>query len=85
VLGIAIPVDFAGLMQFIALPVQKYAPWLGSIMPWWLMIDFGSAGPLAGYLAMRAPLPTVTPIIATVLWCALFVGVALWRFRREEF
>jgi ABC-2 type transport system permease protein len=84
VLGIAILVDFTGLMQFIALPVQKYAPWLGDIMPWRLMIDFGSAGPLAGYLAMGQPLPTVKPIIATGLWCILFVAVAIWRFRREE-
>ena len=63
-----------GLMQFIALPVQKYAPWLGSIMPWRLMIDFGNAGPLAGYLAMGQPLPTFVPIVATALWCAVFVG-----------
>jgi hypothetical protein len=30
-------------------------------------------------------LPTVVPIIATVLWCMLFVGGAIWRIRREEF
>jgi len=27
----------------------------------------------------------VTPIIATVLWCVLFVVVAIWRISREEF
>jgi ABC-2 type transport system permease protein len=85
VLGIAILVDFTGLMQFIALPVQKYVPWLGDIMPWRLMIDFGTAGPLAGRLALGAPLPTVTPIIATAMWCVLFVAVAIWQFRKEEF
>jgi ABC-2 type transport system permease protein len=85
VLGIAILVDFTGLMQFIALPVQRYAPWLGDIMPWRLMIDFGTRGPLASYLAMGQPLPTVVPIIATALWCVLFIAVAIWRFRREEF
>jgi len=85
VLGIAILVDFTGMMQFVALPVQKYIPWLNDIMPWKLMIDFGSTGPLAGRLALGAPLPTVTPIIATVAWCVLFVAVAIWRFRREEF
>ena len=31
------------------------------------------------------PHPTVLPIIATVAWCVLFVAVAIWRFRREEF
>ncbi len=32
-------------------------------------------------------LPTVwsIPVIATTLWTALFLGVALWRFGREEF
>jgi ABC-2 type transport system permease protein len=85
VLGIAILVDLMGLMQFIILPVQEYVPWLGDIMPWKLMIDFASRGPLAGHLAMGAPLPTVTPIIATVAWCILFVAIAIWRFRREEF
>jgi ABC-type transport system involved in multi-copper enzyme maturation permease subunit len=85
VLGIAILVDLTGLMQFIALPVQKYAPWLDSIMPWRLMIDFGRAGPLAGYLAMGQPLPTFVPIVATAVWCVLFVSVAIWRFRHEEF
>ena len=85
VLGIALGVAWSGPMQFIAQPMQKYAPWLDSIMPWRLMIDFGRNGPLAGYLAMGQPLPTVAPIIATVLWCVLFVGVAIWRIRREEF
>ena len=85
VLGIAILVDFTGLMQFIALPVQKYAPWLGDIMPWRLMIDFGSRGPLAGFMAMGVTLPTILPIIATAVWCVLFIAVAIWRFRREEF
>ena len=85
VLGIGILVDFTGIMQFVALPVQKYVPWLNDIMPWKLTVDFGSSGPLAGYLAVGAPPPTVLPIIATVAWCVLFVAVAIWRFRREEF
>jgi ABC-2 type transport system permease protein len=85
VLGIAMLAAWSGPMQFIAEPMQKYAPWLGSIMPWRLLMPFNNADPLAGYLAMGAPLPTVTPIIATVLWCVLFTGVAIWRFRREEF
>jgi hypothetical protein len=55
-----------------------------AIMPWRLVMPSGQ-GPLAGYLALGAPLPTLTPIIATILWCLLFTGVAVWRFRREEF
>jgi len=85
VLGIALLVAWSGPMQFIAQPMQKYAPWLDSIMPWRLMIDFGRSGPLAGYLALGTPLPTVVPIIATILWCVLFIVVTIWRFRQEEF
>jgi ABC-type transport system involved in multi-copper enzyme maturation permease subunit len=85
VLGISLVVAWSGPMQFIAQPMQKYAPWLDSILPWRLLMDVGHEGPLAGYLALGQPLPTVAPIIATVLWSALFVAVAIWRFRREEF
>jgi len=65
--------------------MQKYTPWLDLVLPWRLLMDVGHKGPLAGYLALGEPLPTVAPIIATVLWCVLFVGVAIWRMRREEF
>ena len=68
-------------------PIVKYAPWLLKVMPWNLLLPFGfgDKSPLAGYLMLGAPLPTVIPIIATAVWCVLFFGVALWRFRREEF
>jgi ABC-type transport system involved in multi-copper enzyme maturation permease subunit len=62
--------------------------WLADVMPWRLLIALGDHGvlpPLGGYLVRGLPLPTVIPIIATVLWCALFVAVAIWRIRREEF
>ena len=61
---------------------------LADVMPWRLLIDLGKNGAipaLGGYLLQGSPLPTVTPIIVTVVWCVLFTGVALWRFRREEF
>jgi ABC-type transport system involved in multi-copper enzyme maturation permease subunit len=67
--------------------VVKYAPWLLKVMPWNLLLPFGFDGgsPLAGYLMLDVPLPTLAPIIATAAWCLLFVTVAIWRFRREEF
>jgi ABC-type transport system involved in multi-copper enzyme maturation permease subunit len=81
VLGISLGILMSGLMIafFPKTPVLLLA-----IMPWRLVMPLGQ-GPLAGYLALGAPLPTVTPIIATAMWCLLFTGVALWRFRREEF
>jgi ABC-2 type transport system permease protein len=85
VLGISILVAWAGPMQFIAQPMQKYVPWLENILPWKLLAQIGMEPPLGGYLALGAPLPTVAPIIATTIWCVLFVGVAIWRISREEF
>ena len=84
VLGISLTLAWSGPMQFIAQPMQKFTPWLPDLLPWKLLF-FDGSNPLAGYLAQGQPLPTVTPIIATLLWSALFVGVAIWRFRREEF
>ena len=54
---------------------------LADVMPWRLLIEPA----LGGYLLQGVPLPTVAPIIATALWCVLFVGVAIWRFQQEEF
>jgi hypothetical protein len=34
---------------------------------------------------MGQPLTTITPILATIVWIAIFVGVALWRFGHEQF
>ena len=83
-LGISILIAWAGPMQFIAHPIEKYVPWLSDILPWKLISGIGEP-PLAGYLALGAKLPTLLPIIATLLWCVVFVGVAIWRTSREEF
>jgi ABC-type transport system involved in multi-copper enzyme maturation permease subunit len=61
---------------------------LSDIMPWRLICDLGKNGALSSlgkYLWQGFPLPTVIPIIVTAAWCVLFIGVALWRFRQEEF
>jgi len=83
-LGISLLIAWTGPMQILARPMGKSVPWLEDILPWKLISSFGEP-PLAGYLALGAKLPTVVPIIATVLWCMLFVGVAIWRIGREEF
>ena len=62
---------------------------LAEFMPWVLATKVGAGNgalpPLTGYLLSGQPLPTVTPIIATAVWCVLFTAVAFWRIRREEF
>ena len=83
-LGISLLIAWIGPMQILARPMEKYVPWLENILPWKLISSFGEP-PLAGYLALGADLPTVVPIIATVLWCVMFVVVAIWRISREEF
>jgi len=83
-LGITLLIAWLGPLQILAKPMQRYVPWLEDILPWKLIGGAGDA-PLAGYLALGAKLPTVLPIIATLLWCVLFVGVAIWRISREEF
>ena len=85
VMGISLALAWAGPMPFVSTPIQEYAPWLYSLMPWKLMIDFETGQPLAYYLANGQPLPTVLPIIATALWCVLFTAVAIWRMSHEEF
>ena len=72
-------------MQIIAEPIMQYVPWLNTILPWGLLMPLGKNLSLAAYLVMGRSLPTVIPIVATALWCVLFTGVAIWRFRREEF
>jgi ABC-type transport system involved in multi-copper enzyme maturation permease subunit len=85
VLGIALFVAWIGPMQIIAEPITQYVPWLNAIMPWELLMPLDHNLSLAAYLVTGQPLPTVTPIVATALWCVLFTGVAIWRFHREEF
>jgi ABC-2 type transport system permease protein len=61
-------------------------PWLGQIMPWNLVLDLGPDRPaLAVALAQGLPLPSITPILGTGIFTAIFILVALWRFQREEF
>ena len=81
VLGIALILVWGWMMTPLGV-------WLADVMPWRLLIALGHNGVLPSlgyYLLQGVPLPTVAPIIATVLWCVLFIGVAIWRFRREEF
>jgi ABC-2 type transport system permease protein len=61
--------------------VPNFAPeWVTLIFPWKL-------SELAPALALGGTVPPVWPIpvIATAVWTVVFIGVALWRFGREEF
>jgi ABC-2 type transport system permease protein len=81
VLGIPIGLLFGAQM------IMGLAPVLIQIMPWLIILPpmGGNSYSLAQQVMLGLPLPTVTPIIATVLWIVVFVGVAIWQFEREEF
>jgi ABC-2 type transport system permease protein len=73
VAGIGVGVLLGGLMA------QERLSLLAPAMPWELP-------DIAALTAVGAPLARVgMPIAATALWTVLFVVVALWRFRRDEF
>lgn len=54
--------------------------WVTMLLPWKL-------SELAPAMALGQPLPPGWPIplIATAIWTVVFIGMALWRFGREEF
>ena len=63
------------------------APWLLEVTPWGLT-NAGSGSGLPNSVATAVALGqsfSGLPIIATILWCGLFVVIAVWRFNRDEF
>jgi ABC-type transport system involved in multi-copper enzyme maturation permease subunit len=85
VLGICVFLSFVGPIGLLAAPIEKYMPWLTNIMPWTLTFPAGNVNPLVMYVVNGQPLPTIVPIVASVLWCVAFIAVAIWRTSREEF
>jgi ABC-2 type transport system permease protein len=73
--GVAMGVLFAGFLPPNLIPQAAQL-----VLPWTLKNS-------AVGLALGSPLPAewIIPVIATVLLTALFLGMALWRFAREEF
>lgn len=62
------------------------APGLRQITPYGLTVPGGAGDPgLALLIARGNPVPSLLPVIATIVWIAIFIGVTLWRFEREEF
>jgi len=78
VLGISLGFMFAGSL------IPSFLPKLAAFFPWTL-------GQIALALAPGSssspPLPATAfiPVVASLLWSLLFIVLAIWRFRREEF
>lgn len=81
VLGIPIGLLFGAQL------LMGFAPALAQVMPWLIVLPSvgNQSFALAQQVMMGLPLPTITPIIATIVWIVLFTGVAVWRFEQEEF
>jgi ABC-2 type transport system permease protein len=79
VLGIAIGVAIAS-MRGIGGLFSDYAPWLVKVLP-------EALPTLANAVATGRSLPTdwPAPILAALFYLLLFMALAIWRFRREEF
>jgi len=81
VMGIAFAVMAGSMIPPHILPWQLYAvmPWaLGQLLP--PAVVHGLPLIIGGNT-----IPTLLPLIATAAWCAIFVVVGVWRFRREDF
>jgi ABC-2 type transport system permease protein len=77
---IAIPL----IVVFSYMIIPNIPAWLIAIMPWNLL-DNLSQPALALSVVQGQPIQSLAPVVATALWCIGFIGIAIWRFQREEF
>ena len=78
--AIGIPMALLFGYQFIV----GIAPWTLDITPWGLT-NAGMGGTSSTVAMVLGQLFSITPIIVTILWCGLFMVIALWKFNRDEF
>lgn len=81
VLGISLALALGGPS------IIRVAPkFIAMLLPWTFIVPYTPSGaPLALSAALGQPLESWLPVVATALWCIVFVVVALWRFEQEEF
>ena len=73
------------LVLIFSVQILKLSSGLAQIMPWNLTTSSGPGNPSLGLaLVQGLQMPSLAPLFATVLWCLLFTGIALWRFNQEE-
>ena len=60
--------------------IRDFLPAISLGTPWFLPDIAGLAA-----LGVAIPPQLVLPILASILWPAIFIAVALWKFRRYEF
>ncbi len=81
--AIGIPVAVLFSYQFFV----GLAPWLLEVTPWGLT-NAGSGSGATNSIAIAMALErsfSMLPLLATLMWCVLFVVVGVWKFNRDEF
>lgn len=80
VIGIPLALAFGQQMLIGLIPPLRY------VSPWGLAAPIGDDKPAlaASFLNSSAPFSWV-PLLAALLFCGLFIGIAIWRFNRQEF
>ena len=77
---ISIPIAFVFAPMLLSNIVGNVA----NVTPWPL-VPAGSDPGIAAQVMLGMPLTNLVPIAATIIWCVVFVSVAIWRFGRDEF
>ncbi len=72
------------ILLFFYMIFPNLPAWLVAIMPWNLLDDVTQPA-LALAMEQGHSIQSFTPLIATIIWCILFVGIAMWRFQKEDF
>jgi ABC-2 type transport system permease protein len=82
--GLAIGVPLFLILGFTLF--VEIVPWVADYMPWSLTSVVSASRPaMAVSLVVGQPIPTLMPLVATVIGYLIFTLVAIWRFQKEEF
>ncbi len=82
--GLAIGLPLFLILGFIIF--VEVAPWTADFMPWSLTNAVSATQPaMAVSLVLGQPIPTLMPLIGSLVGCLIFTMVAIWRFQKEEF
>ena len=82
--GLAIGIPLFLILGFILF--VEIAPWTVNYMPWSLTNAVSATQPaMAVALVLGQPIPTLTPLIGSLIGCLVFTTIAILRFQKEEF
>ena len=80
---VGIPLALLFLQQYLI----GFVPLFGYLLPWTLIIPMNGSNPsaLVPSLMTNQPVTSWLPVLLIALEVVLFMGVAIWRFNKEEF